>query len=79
MVTLLELQEIFRDVFDNETLVITAQTNANDIEGWDSFAQIILLEAAQSRFQVKFNTREIIGLQSVGDMVHLIDSKRSLL
>ena len=49
------LQEIFRDIFDDEELVITEDMSANDIEDWDSLAQINLIIAIEKEFKVKFN------------------------
>ncbi len=49
-----KLQEIFRDIFDDEEIVITRETTAADIEGWDSFAQINLMTAIEKEWGIKF-------------------------
>lgn len=66
------LTEIFREVFDDETLVITPATTPEDIEEWDSLEQINLLTAAQERFGVKFTLEDVRSIGSVGDMAALI-------
>ena len=66
------LQEIFRHNFDDDTLVLTADTNANDIEEWDSLEQINLLTAAEQKFGVKFNLADVRGLKNVGDLAELV-------
>ena len=71
-----ELQPIFQDVFDDENLVITNQTNAMDIEDWDSLAQIRLVAAIEKHFGIKFAFGELQNAMNVGDMIEMIASKR---
>ena len=66
------VQQIFRDNFDDEELVITPETCADDIEDWDSLEQINLLTAMEKQFGVKFKLDDVRGLANVGDMVDLI-------
>ena len=51
------VQQIFRDNFDDEELVITRETCADDIEDWDSLEQINLLSAMEKKFGIKFQLR----------------------
>lgn len=67
-----KLQEIFADVFDDDTLEITEETNSNDIEDWDSLEQINLVVAIEKVFSLKFNMTEVGKLKNVGEMVDLI-------
>lgn len=76
MEDLKKLQEIFRDVFDENDLEITMETTAQDIEDWDSFAQISLIVDIEKEFSVKFNLEEVSKLKNVGDMLELIKKKR---
>lgn len=70
------LQEIFRDIFDNEDLEITEQTTANDIEEWDSLMHISLVSSIEKAFQVRFALGELQELKNVGDMIALIEKKQ---
>ena len=70
-----EINLIFRDVFDDDSLVIVDSTNSEDIEDWDSLEHINLVVAMEKRFDMKFNIREVGKLQNVGEMVDLIMSK----
>lgn len=72
-----ELTELFRDLFDEETLVLTGETTADQIDGWDSQMHVMLIVAAEQRFGVKFRTAELESLRNVGQFVQLIESKRS--
>lgn len=69
------VQEIFRDVFDDETLVIEDGTNADDIEDWDSFEHISLVIAMEAEFSMKFDIKEVNKLENVGQMIDLIKRK----
>lgn len=69
------LQEIFRDIFDDEELAITAETMSEDIEYWDSLANIQIMVAVSKAFGIKFTTQEITRLKNVGEMQQLIDDK----
>ena len=70
-----QLQGIFRDVFDDDSLVIARKTCADDIEDWDSLAQINLVVAIEKEFKAKFSLDDLITLNDVGDMVDLIARK----
>ena len=48
------VQNIFRDNFDDDSLVLTRETTADDIEDWDSLEQINLLTAMEKQFGVKY-------------------------
>lgn len=72
-----ELTELFRDLFDEEALVLTSETTADQIDGWDSQMHVMLIVAAEQRFGVKFRTAELESLRNVGQFVQLIESKRS--
>ena len=69
------LNEIFRDVFDDPSLVVRPEMSAKDIPEWDSFNHINIIVAAEQRFGVKFRTADIDGLKSVGEFVDLIARK----
>ncbi|MEA4911735.1 MAG: acyl carrier protein [Oscillospiraceae bacterium] len=66
---------IFRDIFDDDALVITDATTAADIEDWDSLEQINILVAMEKTFGIKFSVGEVEGLKNVGEMMDLIASK----
>jgi acyl carrier protein len=73
-----ELTEIFREVFDDDSLILRPQSTAADIEGWDSLKQIDILIAVQERFRLKVSSRDLDGLASVGALVDVIQRKRTV-
>ena len=68
------LNPIFRDVFDDDELVIKANTTAKDIDGWDSLTHIRLVISIEKAFDLRFTAAEISALENVGEMVELIVS-----
>lgn len=72
---LAKLQEIFRDVFDDETIILINDTTQDDIEDWDSLAQINIIVAIKKEFKVDFTMEELGNLKSVGEIVKKIEEK----
>ena len=70
-----KLNEIFCNVFDDDSLVLNDETNAEDIEDWDSLEQINLIVAIENEFQMMFDINDINNLANVGEMADLIMSK----
>ena len=69
------VQDIFRDVFDDEELLINDSTNSENIEDWDSLNHINLVTLIEKEFKVRFGLGEIANLNDVGEMIDLILSK----
>jgi acyl carrier protein len=70
-----ELQSIFRDILDQPDLVLTRESNANNVEDWDSLAHINLVSAIEKHYKIKFALGELQELKNVGDMIDLIKVK----
>ena len=68
------LTEIFRDVFMRD-IELRPELGAKDVLGWDSFKQIEIIVALEERYGIKFHTKELDSLQSVGDLVRVLASK----
>ena len=69
------LTDIFRDLFGDQSIVLGPRTTAADVEGWDSFNNINLIVAAESRFGVTIGSSAIENLSNVGDLVQAISEK----
>lgn len=70
-----KLNEVFRDVFDDEDITVTEATTADDIEDWDSLEHINLLAAVEQEFGIKFNMGQVVSMKNVGEMAEIIMSK----
>ena len=67
-----KLKEVFRDVFDDDSITVGPKTTAKDIEDWDSLEHITLMTAVQKKFKVKFTMGEISSMKNVGEMADII-------
>ena len=70
-----KLTEIFRDVFDDDSIVLGDKMTANDVEGWDSLTHINLIHAVEKAFKIRFTTAEVSKMENVGDLSSLIQRK----
>ncbi len=70
------LNEVFRDVFDDDSLCVNQRTTAADIEDWDSLSHITLIAAVEDEFRMKFSMKEVVEMKNVGEMVALIAARR---
>ena len=75
MISLEELTPVFRQVFDDNSIVITRNTTADDIDDWDSLTHMNLVIAMELRFKIQFALGELQSLKNVGDMLDLINRK----
>ena len=66
------LTNVFREVFDDESIVLNDTTTSDDIEDWDSFEHINLIVAIEEEFLFKIPMGKTVTLKNVGEMVDLI-------
>jgi acyl carrier protein len=69
------VQDIFRDIFDEDDMVIKNATSSDEIEDWDSLNHINLVSAIEKEFKIKFALGELMTLKDVGAMVDLMLEK----
>jgi acyl carrier protein len=70
-----KVQEIFREVFDNDKLEIFDAMQAKDVKGWDSLTHVTLIVTIEETLGIKFSTREVMGFQNVGEMLACVRRK----
>ena len=74
--TLQKVAAVFHNVFDDDSLVITPQTTAADIEGWDSVMHVSLTLSIEKAFGVRFTSTQIASMNNVGDMINIIEARQ---
>ncbi|UAK26453.1 acyl carrier protein [Sphingomonas nostoxanthinifaciens] len=70
-----DLTTIMREYFDDETLVLTEDTTADEVEEWDSLSHVNIMAAVEQHFGIKIATAEVDHLKNVGELVNLIEKK----
>jgi len=71
-----QVQEIFHDQLDDESIILTTDTTANDVDDWDSLTHIMLVVATEKHFKIKFTSQEILSWKNVGEMINCILEKK---
>ena len=74
-VVLQQVNEIFKDVLDNDAIALSYDTTADDVEDWDSLTHIQLVVAVEKHFKIRFTAQEIQSWNNVGEMLNCIITK----
>lgn len=69
------LNDVFRDVFDDDSITVSDDTTAADIDGWDSLMHITLISAVEDEFDIKFDMKSVVAMKNVGDMADVIEQE----
>ncbi|NLV53942.1 MAG: acyl carrier protein [Bacteroidales bacterium] len=70
-----QVQDIFRNILDDEDIVLTDESTAEDVEEWDSLTHIQLIKAIEKAYSIRFTSREILSWNNVGEMLDCILKK----
>jgi acyl carrier protein len=74
----IKLTDIFRKVFNNDSLVLRNEMTANDVDNWDSLSHMILISEIENDFAIKFRLKDLNKMRNVGDMIDIIISKSGI-
>ena len=69
------LTDVFRDVFDDDSITINENTTSADIDDWDSIEHINLVGAVEDEFSMRFKMKEVSGMKNVGEMIAIITER----
>jgi acyl carrier protein len=71
------LENIARNVLDDESVTLTDSTPAADVPGWDSLAHVNFMYSVESEFGVQFSDDEFVGFKDFGDLARMVAKKLS--
>lgn len=72
---LAKVNDVFRDIFENDEIIVTMETQSKDVEDWDSLAHAMLFYKIEETFNIKFSLNEMLNFKNVGDAVNCIKTK----
>jgi acyl carrier protein len=70
-----KVQALFRDVLDDPDLVVTRESNAKNVSGWDSLSHINLIASIETEFNIEFSLGELENMKNLGEMIDVINLK----
>ena len=74
---LLKLNEVFREVFDNDEIKLSRESKVSDLEDWDSLEFVNIIVAVMETFHIKFSIEELKDLENIGALADLIVKRLS--
>jgi acyl carrier protein len=75
MGTMERLAKVFREYFEDDSIVLSEETTADDIEGWDSLSHALLMATVENEFKIEFTQKELMTFRNVGDLKKAIEKK----
>ena len=72
---LAEVSGVLRKLLDQPGLIVTSETSADQVEGWDSLTHMSIISEVEAVFKIEFRFNEIMQMEKLGDMVDLIAEK----
>ena len=69
------LEGLFREVFDDDNIILTDETTAHDVSGWDSVTHINLMFSIEQVFGVQFTGNELAEFKNVGELIKFLTNK----
>ncbi len=69
------ISKVFADTLDEDNIVLSESSKADDVEGWDSLTHVQLVVAVEKKFKIRFTAKEIQSWKNVGELIDSINSK----
>ncbi|MEO7445225.1 MAG: acyl carrier protein [Ferruginibacter sp.] len=70
-----DLTPVFRSELDDDNIVLTPETTADNVENWDSITNIQLIVAIEKKYKIRFTSKEIQQFKNVGELAESLRSK----
>lgn len=72
------LTPIFREVFDDDSIELTEEMTAADVDGWDSVEHFNLISEIEGAFGMRFKMKEVSGMKNVGELAEIVAERGNL-
>ena len=70
-----KVEDIFKDLLDDEDFKMAEEMNADDIQEWDSLFHITLIASIEDEFKISISTTEVAKAKNVGVMLDMIEKE----
>lgn len=74
-ILLKQLNAIFIDIFEDESILLNESTTTSDIEAWDSLNHIQMITTVEKHYEIRFQLNELLNFRNVGDLCKGINGK----
>lgn len=69
-----KVQEVFREVFDDDCLIISDETSAKDVENWDSLSHLTMINEIECTFGIRIKMKDALNMKNTGELISVIQS-----
>lgn len=70
-----EVNKIFIDIFEDDSIILNENTTTSDIEAWDSLNHIQMITAVEKYYKIRFDLNDLLNFKDVGDLCRGIKEK----
>ncbi len=70
-----QINNIFIELFEDESIVLTERSDTSEIEAWDSLNHIQVITAIEKHFKIRFELNDLLNFQNIGDLCNGVQSR----
>lgn len=70
-----KIEEIVATAVNHHNFALTAETKPNEVKGWDSLANAMIVTSIEKEFGVKFKFSDMMAWQNVGELADIVIKK----
>lgn len=70
-----KVNEAFVSVLEHDNFILTDQTTADDVDGWESITHMMIISEVEKQFGIKFKLMDLMNMNNIGDLINTIDSE----
>jgi acyl carrier protein len=78
MTVLTKVREILKEVFGVDPRLVSMETEATDMSGWDSVGHLSLCGALEETFKIQFDANDLAEMNSIQSIITIIKAKKDM-